>query len=274
MGQLKHQQGKLLMLYVMLSLFSFLVSVTFPYSAVAKIPNNFLSANFPSKSIESLARLVSVRVLTDKGDGSGVIVKRQGDRYLILTNDHVINDKRNRELSVVTNDGLSHPAQKMPMPANLKNLDLAILQFQSNKSYTVVRISNTSVENGDIVYGVGFPSWYWQNETPLPTRNWQVQRAFKFASGQIEMLLDKSLFRGYQIGYTSDIESGMSGGAILNESGELLGLNGRLKRPFYGITTFLFTDGTLPSKQQFYKMNKLSWGIPISSYFNSLYLVK
>jgi S1-C subfamily serine protease len=274
MGQHKHQQRDLLVINVVLFLFPFLVREIVPYGVFAKIPNNFLSANFPSKSIESLARLVSVRVLTEKGDGSGVIVKRQGDRYLILTNDHVINDKRNRELSVVTNDGLSHSAQKMPLPANLKNLDLAILQFQSNKSYTVVRISNTSVENGDIVYGVGFPSWYWQNDSPLATRNWQVQRAFKFASGQIEMFLDKSLFRGYQIGYTSNIESGMSGGAILNESGELVGLNGRLKQPFYGITTFLFIDGTLPSKQQFYKMNKLSWGIPISSYFNSLHLMK
>jgi len=264
MGQLKHQQGKPLTIYVMLSLFSFLVSVTFPYSAVAKIPDSFLSANFPSKSIESLARLVSVRVLADKGDGSGVIVKKQGDSYFILTNDHVINDKRNRELLVITHDGLGHSAQKILIPPNLKSLDLAVLQFQSNKNYTVARISNTLVENGDIVYGVGFPSWHWQNDIPFPTRNWQVQRAFKLASGQIKMILDKSLFRGYQIGYTSDIKSGMSGGAILNKSGELIGLNGRLKQPFYGITTFLFVDGTLPSKQQFYKMNQLSWGIPIS----------
>jgi S1-C subfamily serine protease len=271
MGQHKHQQGTLLMIYVMLSLFSFLGSITIPFIAFAKITNSFSNANSSSQSIESLARSVSVRVLADKGDGSGVIVKKQGNNYIILTNDHVINDKRNRELLIVTNDGVSHSAQKMLIPPNLKTLDLAILQFQSNKNYTVARISNIPIENNDIVYGIGFPSWHWQNKTPYSTRDWQVQRAFKLASGQIEMILDKSLFRGYQIGYTSDIESGMSGGAILNESGELVGLNGRLKQPFHGITTFLFADGTLPSKQQFYKMNKLSWGIPISSYFNYLY---
>jgi S1-C subfamily serine protease len=227
-----------------------------------------------SKGIESLARSVTVRVLTDKGDGSGVIIKKQGNNYIVLTNDHVINNKSNREFLIVTSDGLQYSAQKTPISTDLKSLDLAILHFQSNQSYTVATISNTPIENGDIVYGVGFPSWYWQDNTPFPTRDWQVQRAFKLASGQVGMILDKSLFRGYQIGYTSDIESGMSGGAILNESGELVGLNGRLKKNFYGITTFLFVDGTLPSKQLFYKMNQLSWGIPISCYFNYLYSIK
>jgi len=272
MGQHKHQQRTVLVTYVMLSLFSCLVSTTIPFKAFAEIPHSSLIVN--SSSIESLARGLSVRVLTDKGSGSGVIVKKQGNNYIILTNDHVISDKSNREFLIVTSDGLQHPAQKIPIPPNLKSLDLAILQFQSNQHYTVATISNTPIENGDIIYGVGFPSWYWQNNTPFPTRDWQVQRAFKLASGQVDMILDKSLFRGYQIGYTSDIESGMSGGAILNESGELVGLNGRLKQPFYGITTFLFVDGTLPSRQLFYKMNQLSWGIPISSYFNSLYLIK
>lgn len=274
MGQHKHKKRILLTIYVMLSLFSCLVSITIPFSSFADIQRIPLTITSSSKGIESLARSVSVRVLTDKGDGSGVIIKKQGNNYIVLTNDHVINNKSNREFLIVTSDGLQYSAQKTPISTDLKSLDLAILHFQSNQSYTVATISNTPIENGDIVYGVGFPSWYWQDNTPFPTRDWQVQRAFKLASGQVGMILDKSLFRGYQIGYTSDIESGMSGGAILNESGELVGLNGRLKKNFYGITTFLFVDGTLPSKQLFYKMNQLSWGIPISSYFNSLYSIK
>ncbi len=274
MRQYKHQQRIFLSTYVMLSLFSCLVSTTIPFSTFAEIPHISLSAIASPKSIEPLARSISVRVLTDKGSGSGVIVKKQGNNYIILTNEHVINDKSSRKFLIVTSDGLQHSAKKTPIPLNLKSLDLAMLQFESNQNYTVTTISNAPIENGDIVYGVGFPSWYWQNNTPFSTRDWQVQRAFKLASGQVEMILDKSLFRGYQIGYSSDIESGMSGGAILNKSGELIGLNGRLKQPFYGITTFLFADGTLPTQQQFYKMNQLSWGIPISSYFNSLYPVK
>jgi S1-C subfamily serine protease len=258
----------------MLSLFSCLVSTSIPLTSFAEVA--YISSGKTSlpKSIESLARSISVRVITDSGSGSGVIVKKQGNNYTILTNDHVINDKLNRELLVITSDGLRYSARKTEVPQNLKNLDLAILQFQSNKNYKVVTISDASVGKTDIVYGVGFPSWYWQNNMPFSTREWQVQRAFKIASGQVAMILDKSLFRGYKIGYTNDIESGMSGGAILNKSGELVGLNGRLKEPFYGITTFLFVDGTLPSKHQFYKMNQLSWGIPISSYFNSLYSIK
>lgn len=274
MGQHKHQQRYLLVTYIVLSLFSYLASITIPFSSFAETPHFSLSRTSLPKNIDSLARYISVRVLTDKGSGSGVIVKKQGNNYIVLTNDHVINDKLNRELLVTTSDGLQYSAQKLQVPQNLKNLDLAILQFESNKNYKVATISDTPIENSDTVYGVGFPSWYWENNTPFSTRDWQVQRAFKMAAGKVNMILDKSLFRGYKIGYTNDIESGMSGGAILNKSGELVGLNGRLKQPFYGIVTFLFVDETLPSQQQFYKMNQLSWGIPISSHFNSLYPVK
>ena len=53
----------------------------------------------------------------------------------------------------------------------------------------------------------------------------------------------------------------MSGGAILNEFGEVVGVNGRSAYPI--IPNYQFQDGTYSNKQLQQQMMKLSWGIPI-----------
>jgi S1-C subfamily serine protease len=65
------------------------------------------------------------------------------------------------------------------------------------------------------------------------------------------MLPKKSLQEGYQIGYTNDVEQGMSGGPVLNQSGQLIGINGGLKHPLQGIIAFTFIDGSVPSQDIF-----------------------
>lgn len=49
------------------------------------------------------------------------------------------------------------------------------------------------------------------------------------------MVLKKSLQEGYQLGYTNEIEQGMSGGPVLDQSGRLIAINGRLKYPLTNI---------------------------------------
>ena len=71
---------------------------------------------------------------------------------------------------------------------------------------------------------------------------------------------------GYQIGYTNDIENGMSGGPVIDSQGHLVGINGRLKHPFNGIYSYRFPDNSMPSQEQFLQMQSLSWAIPITNY--------
>ncbi len=80
------------------------------------------------------------------------------------------------------------------------------------------------------------------------------------------MLPTVSLHRGYQLGYTNDVETGMSGGPVVNQYGELIGINGRLKYPWQGIKVFAFADGTIPDTTQFLQMEALSWAIPITTF--------
>ena len=84
--------------------------------------------------------------------------------------------------------------------------------------------------------------------------------------GEVSLLLERSLSEGYGLGYTNEVEQGMSGGPVLNESGQLVGINGRLKYPLQGIDVFTFVDGTKPSIELFKQMEALSWAIPISTF--------
>lgn len=81
----------------------------------------------------------------------------------------------------------------------------------------------------------------------------------------MKLLLPKPLEQGYQLGYTNEVAAGMSGGPILDRSGQLVGINGGLKYPPQGIAAFTFADGTSPSVSLFEQMESLSWAIPVST---------
>jgi serine protease Do len=233
---------------------------------IAQIPKSIHALS--ESDIKGIAKQLTVRILTDIGAGSGVIIRHTDKTYTVLTNQHVIQDTRTRKYSVITSDNVQHQATSLTVKS-FKDLDLALLQFTSTKNYKVAAVRNSPLHINEVTYATGFPNWHWQNQkTPITTRQLSFEQAFTFAKGDLQMVLDKPLFKGYQMGYTSDVVDGMSGGPILDQDARLVGVNGRLKEPYYGITTFLFSDGTLPSKSMFYQMNKLSWGIPVASYLN------
>jgi hypothetical protein len=91
-------------------------------------------------------------------------------------------------------------------------------------------------------------------------------RGFRFTRGKVLLLLPKPLERGYRLGYTNDIEVGMSGGPIFQAQGLLVGINGRLKDrdPDFGV--YAFEDGTQPPPEMIEQMVRSSWGIPIGTY--------
>jgi S1-C subfamily serine protease len=223
-----------------------------------------------NRSVLQIARQVTVRILTNSGSGSGVIVQRRGQTYTILTNYHVVADNPDRNYSVLTADGRTHQAQWLQI-ARFVNLDVALVQFNSPNSYKVVKVGNSnSLSVGNFVYASGFPAWHFTRQgdkiTSLEdTRDWGL-KAFRLTEGMVQMLSPKALSGGYQIGYSNDVVEGMSGGPVLNHQGELMGISGMLKYPWQGIEAHVFADGTMPSEQLFGQMEALSWAIPIENF--------
>ncbi|WP_310481339.1 serine protease [Chamaesiphon sp. VAR_48_metabat_403] len=221
-----------------------------------------------AKTVEKIADEVTVRILTDTAPGSGAIIDRTNNTYTILTCQHVLDASKKGKYRVLSPDGKIYPAKMKPAP-KLKGLDLALVEFESETTYRVVKLGNSqNLAVDSVVYAAGFPNNQSINSDQIEdTTNWG-RKAFRFTSGKVSWILQQSLPDGYSLGYTNDVASGMSGGPVFNDKGESIGINGRLKYPVQGIDAFIFADGTKPSVENFEKMEALSWAIPIATYQN------
>lgn len=225
-----------------------------------------LSQEQKSLPVAEIAKQVTVRILTEPGAGSGVVIARQGQTYTVLTCQHVVANSKSGKYSVLSADGTIHPARLKSVP-KLEGVDLALVQFESKITYQVAALGDShTLSAGASVYATGFPNYHFINQDSIEdTRDWG-RRAFQLTTGKFSLLLERSLPQGYRLGYTNEVEVGMSGGPVLNELGEVVGINGRLKYPIQGIEVFTFADGTKPSKELFQQMEALSWAVPIATF--------
>jgi S1-C subfamily serine protease len=152
---------------------------------------------------------------------------------------------------IVTPDGKVHQAEVLKNP-DLEKYDLAMLEFSSNENYAVAVIGDKP-KTGDEVFVVGFP---------INQENSEVEE-FTLTTGKIALILDKALEKGYQIGYTNQLDKGMSGGALLNQQGELVGVNGMHAYPIWD-TPSIYIDGTPATDTLHQKIIRLSWAVPIN----------
>ncbi len=217
-------------------------------------------------AVTKIAKQVTVRILTGTGSGSGVVIARKGDTYTVLTCQHVVQGSQGSSYRVLSADGRTHTAQIISTPS-FKEVDLALVQFESKLTYQVAVLGKSNTLSlGESIYATGFPNYHFINQNSLEdTRNWGT-RAFRLTKGKVSLLLERSLPQGYRLGYTNEVELGMSGGPVLNERGEVVGINGRLKYPVQGIDVYTFADGTKPSVELFQQMEALSWAIPIATF--------
>jgi S1-C subfamily serine protease len=201
-----------------------------------------------ASEVETIARAVTVeiRLKSDsRAIGSGVIIHRKGDLYTLVTNRHVIcgssscnNISATEIYSLNLPGGHQYRAQK-PVIKLLadnynKDLDLAIIQFRSDRNYAVAKLfSPGSLKVDDIVYTSGFP-----DQLGFVTQ-------FFFGQGNTIAVVDKRLdgdTGGYTILYDSPTLPGMSGGGIFNSNGQLVAIHG------YGDRVKQNTDITRKSK--------------------------
>jgi S1-C subfamily serine protease len=172
----------------------------------------------------------------------------------VVTNHHVlVFGQSQQNYQIITPDGQTHSA-KVLMNGN-KGQDLAILTFESSRSYSIAPISSSSLlKLGEEVFAAGFPA---ESDTGEKDN-------FRLNQGVVALFSAKPFGGGYEIGYTSTVKKGMSGGPLFNRQGEVIGLNGVHKYPLWG-NPYTFSDGSQATPSQKQEMSQYSWAIPIQT---------
>ena len=134
--------------------------------------------------------------------GSGVIINPNG---LIVTNAHVIEGAQ--RVTVELSDGRKFSAEIVSLGSS-HCLDLALLQIQATNLPTVDFAAANSVRKGQDAFAIGYP----KGVKPSSITRGGVSNVF---SDRGEIQTDATL------------NHGNSGGALLNDRGELLGINTR-----------------------------------------------
>ncbi|MDJ0542776.1 MAG: serine protease, partial [Microcystis sp. M53601_WE4] len=196
---------------------------------------------------EQFLQRVTVKITSETNRGSGTIIAKKGDNYLVLTNAHVT--RNTKTLQVQTYDGHSRAARIVPNSLS-ENQDLALLEFSDTREYSIATIAEFTINQNRIgleVVAAGYVAETGQYRT---------------TKGTLEQVSARPLRDGYSVGYSGDIVQGMSGGGIFVD-GELIGINGRSAHPI--LSNYTYEDGTKPTDAEIQKMRAVNWGIPINT---------
>ena len=197
--------------------------------------------------LKEYAKNISVKVTSNGNNyGSGVIIGKQGsDEYLVITNNHVV--RGGKSFSIQTADGTIHQASIVENPITSDD-DIALLTFNSNAEYQLAEVNSVDAGN--------------EEKRVVATGYSADKGEFVIESGKIEKITSVPFKEGYRLGYTNNVASGMSGGAILDELGDLVGINGIGAYPILN-TAYQYEDETTPSTAQIEQFRALSWGLSV-----------
>ena len=198
----------------------------------AIVVNDLASVNWATgASAVAAPAVVTIRVagLSSGGNGSGVVLTSDG---YILTNAHVVSvdgSTDNVLLSVRTNDGGVFSATLVGAdPTN----DLAVVKIEPTKPLTPIVFGDSSLINvGDQVVAIGAPLGLEASVTlgiiSALNRTIQVassespdQSSLEFWSGNAGSPINLNVIQT-----DAAINPGNSGGALVNDQGELVGIN-------------------------------------------------
>ena len=230
-------------------------------------------ASQPSKikieKVRQIATKVTVKILNQESLGSGILMQQQDDSYLVITNQHVLRAGE-EPYQVQTFDGKVYPATVIPTQVSSR-YDIALLEFIADQeSYQVVDMGKSSeLTVGEPVFAVGFPYQHPErNSASSKKLSPNLFSELAFTKGRVSVILDQALEEGYQIGYTNEVQKGMSGGALLNIQGFLVGVNGKHAYPLWEAPDF-FEDQSQPCSPLQELIIRSSLAIPLEKIINA-----
>lgn len=152
------------------------------------------------------------REFRSQGLGSGIIIRKDGDIYYVLTNYHVVSDdgKPVEEITVETNTGKEFPAKLVGRDSRR---DLAMVSVKTPEKLALAVLGDSdSVAVGDWAIAVGNPLGFSSSVTM------GIVSAVGRTGGPGDNINDF-------IQTDASINQGNSGGALVNIKGEVIGIN-------------------------------------------------
>ena len=150
----------------------------------------------------------NTREYQTSGLGSGVIVRKTGNTYYVLTNNHVAGDAT--KISVKLYDDRTFEAK---LVGTDDRIDIALISFETKDNLPVAKLGDSDkVKVGDICLAFGAPLGYSQS----------VTQGIVSATGRSESSM--SSISDY-IQTDAAINQGNSGGPLVNIYGEVIGIN-------------------------------------------------
>lgn len=232
----------------------------FPFSVVAgtatlSVFAIFQPAALAAKSLAEIVQIaspVTVQInTTDEYDvgGSGVIVGKQGNTYMVVTCVHVVESKLFKQngvdannLSIHTQDGQSYPLAIVKKLGTKESSDLAVVSFTSSASYPVATIGNSDeAKPGSPVFVSGYPAdVQFDSESGTYSPKIKDKRTLQVNDGLIQERPLKGHpkeFEPYTMRYTPRTDNGMSGGPVFDADGRVVGIHGQGDQTGFGSVT-------------------------------------
>ncbi len=199
--------------------------------------DSYLSANAKLKNpVDQVAKLITVKV-QGVTQGSGTLLKREGEIYTVLTAWHVLSGQSpGEELDIFTYDGKRHKAIGESIE-RVNNSDTALISFRSSHNYFLPDYAKR-LDQAEEIYISGFPSS--ENlKFPRLVRArlvgitdcvsqvnkggllYEIQKSHM--SSNNDFLSRFETPRKFITHPDSDTKIGMSGGPILSKNGSLIG---------------------------------------------------
>ncbi len=184
------------------------IVITIPTVAIAKT----------AQQVAEIATPITVQINSNLGDGSGVIIAKDGNLYTVLTVNHVVEDS-SIKYTIRTNQEKDYQViDVINLQTTDEEPDLAILRFESSDIYPVATLGNSEQSViGSQIYVFGYPA---------TGGLFGTDRAPELSPGLVTSR-PKTRPEGYTLRYQAVTWSGMSGGPVFDTDGRVIGIHGQ-----------------------------------------------
>lgn len=235
-----------IVLNILIIVFALLISFSLPSikSFLKQAMNSELIEKVDKYALSANIKIVQLKYRSDgknrstavSAGASGVIIRKEGNKYYALTAEHVIEESDNLDKTQIIvmgfddldfADSLSKGGEFQGVANYYKQFpeavveysnnkyDLAVISFIADKAYTVLSVADEAPEYGDIVASMS---------NPYGKRN--IVTAGKIISRKPSPFGDEAGKMQYPIiKHTAVLSGGSSGSALLNENLNIVGIN-------------------------------------------------